>query len=229
MFRRYSLFDNTPPRLSVLPTQISSTERKHSLGPVPEIRVNQLPLKQITALQQRKARSLSNSPVYQAENNKKTNRTDGLCHSHHISRSEQPQSSRGSNFNKFVNSIGAKGHKRLLAPPSPSSIINGSGNPSQNSQELQPLVYESNSTPKDLRKRQLVATTAERSSSPIHNCLLVRRRSEFYDSSFSPNNLYQQLKLPVADPFLEKVNLSDLVGMYALNVGSQLISSAKIS
>ncbi|KAI9579665.1 hypothetical protein GQX74_000453 [Glossina fuscipes] len=220
MFRRYSLFDNTPPRLSVLPTQISSStqERKHSLGPVPEIRINQLPLKQITALQQRKARSLGNSPVYrkkkienlpklidhyydnaEVENSKKNNQIDGLCHSQqrqqqHISRcSEQTQNSRGSNFNKFVNSIGAKGHKRLLAP---SSIISNGGNPLQNSQELQPLVYESNSTPKDLRKRQqLTNTAAERSNSPKHNnCLLLRRRSEFYDPSFSPNNLYQQLK-----------------------------------
>uniref|UniRef100_A0A1A9UII0 Uncharacterized protein n=1 Tax=Glossina austeni TaxID=7395 RepID=A0A1A9UII0_GLOAU len=198
-------------------------ERKHSLGPVPEIRINQLPLKQITALQQRKARSLGNSPVYrkkklenlpklidhyydngEVENSKKNNQIDGLCHSQqhsqqqqqqqHISRcSEQTQNSRSSNFNKFVNSIGAKGHKRLLAP---SSIVSNGGNPLQNSQELQPLVYESNSTPKDLRKRhQLTNTAALRSNSPKHNCLLLRRRSEFYDPSFSPNNLYQQLKV----------------------------------
>lgn len=78
MFRRYSLFDNSAPRLSVLPnnsntnnnTSNKQNTRKNSLGQVivPEIRVSQVAgppsSKQITALQQRKSRSLSNSPVY---------------------------------------------------------------------------------------------------------------------------------------------------------------------
>ncbi|XP_065354484.1 uncharacterized protein SNF4Agamma isoform X9 [Calliphora vicina] len=285
MFRRYSLFDNTAPRLSVLPHSTNNStnnSRKNSLVQVPEIRVSQasgLPLpatKQITALQQRKSRSLSNSPVYRKKkyenlptlidhyydyteedldnlqkndqdkqnlhrnslvnttqiknnhkisneniNNSDDDKIDGLRHSQHVSRSRDSKTDSKSrrNLHSFGNSIGLTRHRRLqINDVSPSaaatttataasSVIGGIGGHSlakenhfSGGKPLQPLVFNSANTQQQQR----------RLSSPVHSCLLVRRRSDFSDPSFADlPPLFNSVKLPVADPFLEKVNLSD--------------------
>lgn len=237
MFRRYSLFDSTPPRLSVVPNN-TQQQRKTSLGQVPEIRINHVgppTSKQITALQQRKTRSLSNSPVYRKKkydnlptlidhyyeytdedlnnlqqidqqkqnlqrnstnkiiienvesndfedhDDSKNDSTDGKGHSKHISRSRDSNAARR-NLNKFGNSIGLTRHKRLQfnedekLSTSTSSTALSSGGHSQDhytatEKPLQPLVFNTH--------------TPRRSLSPVHSCLLVRRRSDFSDPSFA--------------------------------------------
>ncbi|XP_075146529.1 SNF4/AMP-activated protein kinase gamma subunit isoform X5 [Haematobia irritans] len=134
--------------------------------------------------------------------------TDGLRYSHHVSR--RRDKTRRNNLHTFGNSIGVTPHKRLLnEDKNGNSAVNGRGHSHydtaarelspQTQKPLQPLVF--NSSAKSPQRR---------ASSPIHSCLLVRRRSEFYDPSFADcPPLQQSLKLPVADPFLEKVKLSD--------------------
>ncbi|XP_058979231.1 5'-AMP-activated protein kinase subunit gamma isoform X5 [Musca domestica] len=287
MFRRYSLFDNSSPRMSVLPPTQHAV-RKNSLGVVPENRDQIMPpSKQIAMiLQQRKARSLSNSPVYRkkkydnlpklidhyyeydengqvqaselmtsngphdndadaeqqlqqhqnfkrdisplamvsngADNNDAAaaddDRPDGLRFSHHVSRRREKTTTRraaANNLHSFGNSIGVMPpqHKRLIVHDS-NDVTGGIGHsphamarersphPSS-AKPLQPLVYDSSSSSAKSPQRH--------STSPVHSCLLVRRRSEFYDPSFAdcPPLFNNGKKLPVADPFLEKVKLSD--------------------
>lgn len=277
MFRRYSLFDNSAPRLSVLPnnsntnnnTSNKQNSRKNSLGQVivPEIRVSQVAgppsSKQITALQQRKSRSLSNSPVYRKkkyenlptlidhyydyseedlaaiekqdqekqsllrnsiikENNLAegeaqavdNDKTDGLRHSQHVSRSREsnnkiPSKTRR-NLHSFGNSIGLTRHRKLLtnddhtnsltntsslandSVAATTSVINGIGGHSlakdtnnfhnSSGKPLQPLVFNTiNSNTQKQQQQQ----KERRASSPVHSCLLVRRRSDFSDPSFA--------------------------------------------
>ncbi|XP_017104848.2 uncharacterized protein SNF4Agamma isoform X5 [Drosophila bipectinata] len=74
----------------------------------------------------------------------------------------------------------------------------------------QTLVYE--------RRRVSSAQSSPRTHSPVHQCLLMRRRSDYSVEQIEQWKRQQQLmprsgrkiSLPVADPFLEKVNLSDL-------------------
>ncbi|KPU72735.1 uncharacterized protein Dana_GF23161, isoform I [Drosophila ananassae] len=74
----------------------------------------------------------------------------------------------------------------------------------------QTLVYE--------RRRVSSAHSSPRTHSPVHQCLLMRRRSDYSVEQIEQWKRQQQLlprsgrkiSLPVADPFLEKVNLSDL-------------------
>lgn len=228
MFRRYSLFDNTSPRVSVLAAPPNAV-RKNSLGVVPENQQMLPPSKHIAMLlqQQRKTRSLSNSPVYRKKkydnlpklidhyydyddngdiqenqpndcthndgnrnviNDQKVtlpppsnddDNPDGIRHSHHVSRHRE-KIRRNNNLHSFGNSIGVMPHKRLLNDDSGGSaghshVSARERSPMQPPQKpLQPLVFATNS-----------AKSPQRSSSPIHSCLLVRRRSEFYDPSFA--------------------------------------------
>lgn len=229
MFRRYSLFDNTSPRVSVLAAPTNAV-RKNSLGVVPENQQMLPPSKHIAMLlqQQRKTRSLSNSPVYRKKkydnlpklidhyydyddngdiqqnqandycthndgnrnviNGQKVtlpppsnddDNPDGIRHSHHVSRHRE-KIRRNNNLHSFGNSIGVMPHKRLLNDDSGGSaghshVSARERSPMQPPQKpLQPLVFDTNS-----------AKSPQRSSSPIHSCLLVRRRSEFYDPSFA--------------------------------------------
>ncbi|XP_059218908.1 uncharacterized protein LOC106090612 isoform X5 [Stomoxys calcitrans] len=260
MFRRYSVFDNTTaaPRMSVLPLQQNGAVRKNSLGMVPENQ-QMLPQSKHIALilqQQRKSRSLSNSPVYRKkkydnlpklidhyyeyddkgqvqngpsaaegeedhatlaadhhqensingnhkQNDNDDDDPDGLRYSHHVSR--RREKSRRNNLHSFGNSIGVMSHKRLLNEDKNGSLAGHSHygvarelSP-QTQRPLQPLVFDSNAK-----------SPQRRASSPVHSCLLIRRRSEFYDPSFADcPPLVQAMRLPVADPFLEKVKLSD--------------------
>ncbi|XP_037826348.1 5'-AMP-activated protein kinase subunit gamma-2-like isoform X3 [Lucilia sericata] len=288
MFRRYSLFDNSAPRLSVLPNSSSNnnsnnSSRKNSLGQAPEIRISQATAqppssKQITALQQRKSRSLSNSPVYrkkkyenlptlidhyydyteedlekihnndQAKQNSQRNslikinsnnnnstkisneninsdndKIDGLRHSQHVSRRSSESKSRR-NLHSFGNSIGLTRHRRLLindevtTTPTLAAATNTNASTtsghslakekhSSGGKPLQQLVFNTNSNSSTANTQH---QQQRRASSPVHSCLLVRRRSDFSDPSFANlPPLLNSLKLPVADPFLEKVNLSD--------------------
>ncbi|XP_020813085.1 uncharacterized protein LOC110187917 isoform X5 [Drosophila serrata] len=75
----------------------------------------------------------------------------------------------------------------------------------------QTLVYE--------RRRVSSAHSSPlRTQSPVHQCLLMRRRSDYSVEQIEQWKRQQQMlprsgrkiSLPVADPFLEKVNLSDL-------------------
>lgn len=282
MFRRYSLFESTTPRLSVLNKNNSNnndnsdgsdngkTPRKMSLGAgmIPEIRVNQAPVasKQITALQQRKSRSLSNSPVYRkkkydnlpvlidhyydytpedldaivkkdqekkisernaasasANNDDNDDKTDGLRHSHHVSRrsSGDNQSKSRRNLNSFGNSIGLTRHRRLqmkndesmanqthtIPTTTTTSNINNCNNmysrglsggvgidghslSKDNKKPLQQLVFNTNKQQQPQTRLQQPQHQQEdikekRCSSPVHSCLLVRRRSDFSDPSFA--------------------------------------------
>ncbi|XP_073836112.1 SNF4/AMP-activated protein kinase gamma subunit isoform X5 [Musca autumnalis] len=307
MFRRYSLFDNSSPRMSVLPQPPTNenTVRKNSLGGVPTNQQQPLPPSKHIALilQQRKARSLSNSPVYRKKKydnlpklidhyydydengqvhnecdppaalpprpppqppkndetkqkqtkhvtfrakieskrdisplvtnsndggggggNDDDDKPDGLRFSHHVSRRREKTHRRANNLHSFGNSIGIMPpqHKRLMMV-NDADVTGGGGGGGighshvmssareqspQNStttKPLQPLVYDSSA---------IKAKSPQRHSTPssdVHSCLLVRRRSEFYDPSFAdcPSLFNNAQKLPVADPFLEKVKLSD--------------------
>ncbi|XP_034138385.1 5'-AMP-activated protein kinase subunit gamma-3 isoform X5 [Drosophila guanche] len=74
----------------------------------------------------------------------------------------------------------------------------------------QALVYE--------RRRVSSAHSSPRTHSPVHQCILMRRRSDYSVEQIEQWKRQQQLlprscrkiSLPVADPFLEKCNLSDL-------------------
>ncbi|XP_003736830.2 uncharacterized protein SNF4Agamma isoform X4 [Drosophila pseudoobscura] len=73
----------------------------------------------------------------------------------------------------------------------------------------QALVYE--------RRRVSSAHSSPRTHSPVHQCMLMRRRSDYSVEQIEQWKRQQQLlprsgrkiSLPVADPFLEKCNLSD--------------------
>ncbi|XP_017003609.2 5'-AMP-activated protein kinase subunit gamma isoform X6 [Drosophila takahashii] len=76
----------------------------------------------------------------------------------------------------------------------------------------QTLVYERR------RVSSAHSSPSPRHHSPVHQCLLMRRRSDYSVEQIEQWKRQQQLlprsgrkiSLPVADPFLEKVNLSDL-------------------
>ncbi|KAL7723670.1 hypothetical protein ACLKA6_007999 [Drosophila palustris] len=125
------------------------------------------------------------------------------------SHNSQQQQQRNSNSNNIAN--GFVPGKRLSAGHSPvtSAIELGS-----TGQLQQSLVYQRRSSSQNAHD-----SPRHSSPGPVHQCLLLRRRSDYSVEQIEQwkrqQKQLQQLQagrkisLPVADPFLEKVNLSD--------------------
>ncbi|XP_030373553.1 5'-AMP-activated protein kinase subunit gamma isoform X3 [Scaptodrosophila lebanonensis] len=98
-------------------------------------------------------------------------------------------------YNRLPNSISGHSHESEMVFPTSAAL-------------QQTLVYE---------RRNGAAGSANgspRTHSPVHQCLLMRRRSDYSVEQIEKFKRQQQhpirkTSLPVADPFLEKVNLSD--------------------
>ncbi|CAD6991597.1 unnamed protein product, partial [Ceratitis capitata] len=172
---------------------------------------------------------------------------DGARHSrHHVSRRDHTR-----NLNSFGNSLGTTRYNRLATGPSPTATRTQSGHrqyestprSQQQQQQYHHQPHQQQSTahlhhPLVRDRRESIATsrpTINAERSPIRECILVRRRSDFTDREYQEylreckKHEYEQqypehcpqkqthlhpyfkagAQLPVADPFLEKVNLSD--------------------
>ncbi|XP_039950307.1 5'-AMP-activated protein kinase subunit gamma-2 isoform X5 [Bactrocera tryoni] len=178
---------------------------------------------------------------------------DGARHSrHHVSRRDHTR-----NLNSFGNSLGTTRYNRLVTglPTMSTSIQSGQLMHQQQqhqhksalrTKQYQQQQEQEQEVPQKSRlhhplvrdRRESIATsrpTASIERSPVRECILVRRRSDFTDREYQEylrqckKQEYEQqypeqypqkqthlhphftraTHLPVADPFLEKVNLSD--------------------
>lgn len=136
--------------------------------------------------------------------------TDGIRYSHHVSRREKTR--RNSNLHSFGNSIGLTPHKRLINDDVSGGGGGGSG--------VQSLVSSRDASPRK-PLQSLVFSAADKSpqrrrnSSPVHSCMLVRRRSEFYDPSFAS-----------CPPLLPSLKVSDLLTAFGVVVLNNVVKSS---
>ncbi|XP_067615000.1 5'-AMP-activated protein kinase subunit gamma-2 isoform X7 [Eurosta solidaginis] len=161
-----------------------------------------------------------------------TDKADGVCFSNnHVSRRDNTRS----NLNSFGNSLGTTRYNRLAIGPTTTATSNIPSGPKQPQKYTvhHPIVRD---------RRESIATsrpTISGERSPVRECILLRRRSDFtdreyqaylrqcqkheYEQQYPEQQNAKQIQkqthlhphftaphLPVADPFLEKVNLSDL-------------------
>ncbi|XP_034485211.1 uncharacterized protein LOC117790064 isoform X4 [Drosophila innubila] len=122
---------------------------------------------------------------------------------------QQPQQQRYNNSNNIAN--GFVPGKRLSTGHSPAAAHIELGSIGQLQQSL---VYQRRSSSQSAHD-----SPRHSSPGPVHQCLLLRRRSDYSVEQIEQWKRQQQqlqqlhagrkISLPVADPFLEKVNLSD--------------------